>query len=248
MPAEILLERAAPAFTLRLSRYGGGQTMAEHAHDQDGLSVVLEGTLVEDAQHRSVAALSGWSVVKPAGTYHANRFGPTGAMLLSVTFTSTMDDGARAAWQWQNGVAIYALAVRLLRDMRADRRLVWDDAVTELVAAASAERAPPSQLARAIKLCLDDPESDRTSVADMARAASVHPVYLARAFRAAYGMSIREYRQIVIVRRAMELVMGTRRPLSEIAHHCGFSDHSHMCRSFRRVANVSPAVLRGSRV
>jgi AraC-like DNA-binding protein len=80
----------------------------------------------------------------------------------------------------------------------------------------------------------------------LAAQAGVHPVYLARRFRGAFGVSLREYRQIAQVRRATRLILGTRRSLSEIAHHCGFADHSHMCRSFRIVARVNPAALRRS--
>jgi AraC-like DNA-binding protein len=71
-------------------------------------------------------------------------------------------------------------------------------------------------------------------------------VYLARRFRDAFGVSLREYRQMVQVLRATEMVLRTRKPLSEIAHDCGFADHSHMCRSFRVVAGISPATLRAS--
>jgi AraC family transcriptional regulator len=39
-------------------------------------------------------------------------------------------------------------------------------------------------------------------------------------------------------------VLGTKAPLSQIAHECGFADHSHMCRAFRRVAGWRPSRLR----
>jgi AraC family transcriptional regulator len=99
---------------------------------------------------------------------------------------------------------------------------------------------------RRIRGILDDPDAT-TSVASLALEAGVHPVYLARKFRAAFGTSIREYRQITRLRRAIQLVAATTRPLSRIAHECGFADHSHMCRAFRAVIGWHPSALRDPR-
>jgi transcriptional regulator GlxA family with amidase domain len=81
-------------------------------------------------------------------------------------------------------------------------------------------------------------------VAELSRKLDVHPVYLARAFRSAYRHSIREHCRLFHVRRATALVLTTRRSLSDIAHECGFSDHSHMCRAFRAALGMNPASLR----
>jgi AraC-like DNA-binding protein len=78
----------------------------------------------------------------------------------------------------------------------------------------------------------------------MAKLMNVHAVHLARQFRQTYGMSLREYRTMQLVKRAATLVVGTKAPLSQIAHDCGFADHSHMCRAFRRIAGWSPSRLR----
>jgi AraC-like DNA-binding protein len=55
---------------------------------------------------------------------------------------------------------------------------------------------------------LEDPDT-RPSVTMLARELDLHPVYLARRFRQAFGVSIREYWTIRMVRRASELVVST---------------------------------------
>ncbi len=80
----LIFERQSVDLTARLFRYPGNFAMRAHAHDQRGISVVLGGAVVEEADHASVTAMAGWAVVKPAGTVHTNRFGPTGATVLAL--------------------------------------------------------------------------------------------------------------------------------------------------------------------
>ena len=239
--SHILFERVSADYTVKLARYPAGLGMAEHAHDQDGVSVVLDGALVEEARHGSVTATAGWTVVKPAGTVHANRFGPAGASLLAIVPRSDRESAFPSGWRWLDQPVVFRAALRLLRSQR-------DDCMIELLASLASERAraADSVWLRTVKRALDDLAVTPPSVSELAADADVHPVYLARRFRGAFGVSIREYRLIAQVRRAIQLVVGTRRSLSEIAHSCGFADHSHMCRSFRIVAQTSPGALRAS--
>jgi len=126
------------------------------------------------------------------------------------------------------------------------RLAAQDESALPDLLAAIGPRAHPDRIAamRARRL-LDDPEQ-RLSVSALARTMNLHPVHLARQFRQTYGVSVREYRTIQLVKRAATLVLGTKTPLSQIAHECGFADHSHMCRAFRRVAGWSPSRLRAS--
>jgi AraC family transcriptional regulator len=248
MSSTVLFERNADAFVLRLVRYAPGRQMPLHAHDEHGISIVLDGALVEEAEHRSVTATAGWTVVKPAGTYHANRFGPAPTTLLGLVFREPHDDREQRAWRWLDRATTYRAGLRLLRAVMrgatADRSEAAADLMASLGAATVSRREIPWLLD--VKSALDEPFAAE-SVDDLAARAGVHPIYLARRFRGAFGMSMREYRQIAQVRRATQLIVGTRRPLSEIAHSCGYADHSHMCRSFRRVARMNPAALRASR-
>lgn len=246
MARAVLLERDAGGFHVKLVRYAPHERMVWHSHDEHGLSVVLDGTLVEEVRHNTITATAGWTVVKPAGTSHTNRFGPAAATLLALTFREPVDDAQRA-WRWLDRPTTYRAGLRLLRAVQQGTPTDRDDALTELVAslgepACSAAERP---WLRRVRAALDDP-GRQESVAALAERAGVHPVYLARRFRGAFGVSLREFRQIAQVRRATQLIVGTRRPLSEIAHHCGFADHSHMCRAFRAVAGASPAGLRAS--
>jgi AraC family transcriptional regulator len=239
---ELLLEYRAPAVTIRLARYSPNAVMPRHGHDSHWISVILGGTLTEEARHQAVAPSAGWTVVKPAGTFHENRFGRESSTLLQLIFAESPEPEQRDEWRWIDSAPTWRAGIRLLRAVHRSER--HEDALTELVATLHDMRTRGREpwLAR-VKDALDDLSSSR-SVRELAADAGVHPVYLARRFRAAFGVSLREYRQISRVRRATHLVVGTQRGLSQIAHDCGFTDHSHMCRAFGIVAGTNPASLR----
>jgi AraC family transcriptional regulator len=241
----ITFERVTAQYTIRIVRYAPHRYMARHAHDDHGISVVLDGELVEEAEHRSVTATPGWVVNKPRGLFHANRFGGRGATLLAIHPAAAMAEMAPSQWSWRNSATALQAGLRLLREPKPETpgNPSTDDEIADLLGALV--DVPPRArqrpwLAR-VKQALDESTGD--SVARLAGEAAVHPVYLARAFRAAYGMSIREYRRTVQVRRAAHLVTTTRFPLTQIALDCGFADHSHMCRAFRFLG-LSPSALR----
>ncbi len=240
MAATVLFERETAEFTLKLARYAASTVMPAHAHDDNGVSIVLEGTLVEEANHASFYAGPGWSVIKPASTIHANAFGAAGATLLAIV-PRLASSRFPTTWSWIERPSVFRSALRLVTERS-------DGIYTEFIAALEQEKPGglDHQWLRKVRASLDDVSQPLRPVSALASEANVHPVYLARRFRGAYGMSLREYRLVVQVRRATQLVLGTRRTLSEIAHACGFADHSHMCRSFRVVARTTPGALRAS--
>lgn len=68
--------------------------------------------------------------------------------------------------------------------------------------------------------------------------------HFSRAFKRSLGLSPMEYVVNRRVERAKVLMASTPERLTEIALACGFADQSHLNRSFRRIAGVSPGVWR----
>ncbi|MBA3555501.1 MAG: helix-turn-helix transcriptional regulator, partial [Gemmatimonadales bacterium] len=78
----------------------------------------------------------------------------------------------------------------------------------------------------------------------LALEAGVHPVYFARAFRAATGVAPSAFAVQARLERASTALLASEASISAVAHGAGFTDHSHFCRQFRRVFGVSPSVYR----
>jgi len=236
-PSAILLEMRVADTTATVVRYAPFQEIRSHAHAEEGLTIVLDGTFLEESRDETMLARAGSVATRPYGLRHTNRFGPDGAVILGVIPDRERFHEPIREWTRSESPTAFRAALRLIgRD---------EDALTELLATvAPAKRAPRMDLARVRRL-LDDSDG-RPSVSSIAESLDVHPVHLARQFRQAYGVSLREYRTMQLVKRAIAAIVSTKAPLSRVAHECGFADHSHMCRAFRQVAGWSPSRLRAS--
>jgi AraC family transcriptional regulator len=78
------------------------------------------------------------------------------------------------------------------------------------------------------------------AVADLARAAGVHPVHLARGYRRWLGAAPGERLRTRRLERAADLLMRGRASIGEIALAAGFCDQSHLNRQFRQAYGVTP--------
>lgn len=68
-----------------------------------------------------------------------------------------------------------------------------------------------------------------------------------RQFRATLGQTPHQYVILERVTKACELLRNETSTLSDIAHACGFSDHAHMCASFKSLMGITPSSYRDER-
>jgi AraC family transcriptional regulator len=80
----------------------------------------------------------------------------------------------------------------------------------------------------------------KTSLADVARIAGVHPIHLAKLFRKRFGYSMGEFLRRQRIRWACEQLARETGTISAIALRAGFADHAHFTRTFRRVTGCAP--------
>lgn len=253
----VSLQSEFGAFRISLRHYPANLRTPSHVHDQPGIVVPFSGEAYQSHGRSSRLLRRGTQRFELAENLHADRVGPGGWGVLSITFSE--------------------LVRQQLIDLGCPFRAVRDTSVAEAVglmdrAVALAKYAPaPSVMFRMQSLVyellsefVDEPshDSDRTqkwlrksreyllehfrerpAVETIARAVSVHPVHLARAFRARYGQTIGEFRRSLSVAEGVRLLRSTDDSIAEIASALGYSP-SHFTMLILENVGVPPSRLR----
>lgn len=238
-----------------------GHEVEPHEHEDGHFIVVMEGHYRSSA--RGVTALLGPGEVlwNPPGTRHADTFADSGNrrfLALSVKAglaqTLGLDDGGARRLLGASQQAALGLAMRplssdlgaLLDAEEACQRLcLLTRAVPgrgEAAAHDSRDAREPLWLRRCMEQLLEECEQP-LRLSDLAEAAGVHPVSLARAFRRHYGISPGQLQRRAQLNRAAQCLRAGQ-SIAEVAMQLGFADQSHFTRLFRAEYRCTPAAWR----
>ncbi len=91
---------------------------------------------------------------------------------------------------------------------------------------------------------LEDRFPDKPSIAEIAVAVDVHPVYLSEQFRRFFHCTIGEFLRQRRVEYACRRIREGADSLADVALDAGFSDQSHFSRTFKAVTGATPAEYR----
>ena len=223
----VVSERLCGTLLVSELAYAEHVPLHEHRHDRAYVSVLLEGAYTELHADLPRACTPGTVIVHGAGEVHADYFVARGRCVNVETAEPGPLD-PRAV-----GRALRAMYPRLA------------NAIVSATYAPSerAGGAKPDWLRGVLReFCWAEP----VPLAQAARLAGMHPAHFARAFRRHVGMTPSDYRRRERVRAASRLLLGSARPLAEIAHECGFTDQSHLTNVFRRSAGITPSRYRAA--
>ncbi|HEX8692985.1 MAG TPA: helix-turn-helix domain-containing protein [Longimicrobium sp.] len=256
------LRRSVAAAGVRVTEsvHPPSHTIAAHAHECATATLVLGGGFEETWRTAGASArqevTGAW--FRPAGEVHVDRIGRDGLHTVGVQFDAGRLDGLGAPAALFDGCRhvrsgeLAALGRRFRRELARDddaSPLAVEALALELLAlgwradAARGEGRPPAWLARVRDRLHAEFARRDLRLAALAAEAGVHPVTLARSFRACYGESVGEcVRRLRIEWSATALASGA--PISRVALSAGFADQSHFTRAFRRALGVTPAEWR----
>lgn len=243
-----------PPFALDVVDYAPHETAPRHAHPYSNVSLVVAGGLRERVGSAVAVAAPLSVVIKPAGTEHETIVAEAGARLVCLRLSAELAAaaGALSSWRWLHGGAPTRHLLRLVALSAAEDRgagACMEDEVHDLLVTLSG--APPAHargiaprwLVRARER-IDDELATPMRMRDVARGAGVHPVHLARAFRAYLGCTGARYLARRRVAAAARMLAEGRLPIVDIAHATGFADQAHLTRTFKEVTGLTPRAFR----
>jgi AraC family transcriptional regulator len=234
-------------------------SLAPHAHERANLTVLLDGVFDESYSNRVESCARFSLLCRPAGEKHADRFGHKGAHNLSIEIEKPRleaingySDVLGMVWQWRDE-RVMIIAQRICRELRMRddaAMLALESLALELLALASRRSgalkfhldAPP--WLRSVCDVLHDRFKEQLSVAELSDFAQVHPVYLARVFRAYYRCTPGAYLRRLRIEWAAHQLTNAELSLSDIAQDAGFYDQSHFTRAFKQATGLTPAQFR----
>ena len=226
-----------------------------HMHEDGHFLFIISGLYITSARGVGQLCSSSTLIFNPPGTTHHDRFHKRGGRFLTVSpksealgfLQSPIDlidrsvgfSGGEVSWlgsklykEFQNpdevsAVVMEGLALELLgHTLRSRVRLV-----------------PPRWLQLAREL-IHDRFTETLTVTEIAQTVGAHPVYLVRAFRKHYRLTIGEYLRKLRVEFACRQMSLTDAQLSHIAAAAGFYDQSHFTRTFKRLTGMTPTEYR----
>ena len=242
--------------------YAPGLRTPPHENDGTCLTVTLHGDWrIHDRPSEGHDCSHGIVHLVPAGVPHHSQFSDTGARLLALYICQDRLAQMLAGHATLDRVrhfrdaTIEELARRALHEMDSHddvRLLALEGLALEMIAHAARPHANVpgerrSKWLAAVEHRLRVEFRVPPSLQELARGAGVHPIHLARSFRAARGLSVGAFVRKLRLDWAEEQLIRTSKPLALISAEAGFADQSHFTRSLRARTGLTPGSFRRRR-
>ena len=231
------------------------RSLPGHAHQAGFVSLMLQGDYRETAGFMQFTYQPFSCIYHPPAMEHHDAIGRAGVTLLTLEFKAELFDsadfgsvnlrpiidlsGKQPAWELMD------LYRRIGSGSTSQLDLESRAAALAFSIVRSSARIPRDlhSLRRACEYMRAHFRENLT-LAQVARAVGVHPVYLGQIFRQEFRQTLGEYLNNIRVQAAADRVANSDLPLSNIALDFGFYDQSHFTRIFRRYTGATPAVFR----
>lgn len=254
-----LSAREVGGFVITRAQYQSRARTPWHSHALTSVEVVLDGGYCKRTKRSDYECTPGALTVEPAGHSHAGIYGPSGwcAVIVEITPSryETVPELAPVLSQplQERDSAARVLGRRAWVELQkpdAVSALVLEGIALELIGIAGRrqmEMHPRTSAPLWLRLAterLRDEFRSKVRLSELAASVGVHPMHLARAFRAREGCSIGEYVRRQRIEWAARELTANRAPIAEVAQGAGFYDQSHFARVFKEHIGLTPAQYR----
>lgn len=236
-------------YEVHVNRYGPFQQVCKHLHENDYLSILLHGSYKEGT---ALDVSMGDLIYRPSSYEHSNTFGSRGGICLNIELTGVgkdyFDESLKLPEQvtlYKKDLGRYAPLIVEALDTTATFSL---DAVTNLLSDmfGPVNKSTSLPWMSMVTTILENEWRVSHTLQSLSERVFVHPVYLCRAFRERTGVTVNDYQMNIRLHHAYTMLVGSKKPIHEIADACGFHDSPHFVVSFKKKFSVSPHRFRNA--
>ncbi len=246
------------AFTLGERLYPAYFQTPRHSHDLALFCFVVQGGFTETYGSRTRDCEPSTFLFHAPGESHAEHFYRSGGCSFIVEIEPYWLERVREHSRVINTSADFDSGVITLLATRLYKEFLELDDISPLVieglmfemlgetsrsAKSASALQPPRWLEQARQL-LHDRFAEPLTLAEIAKTVGIHPVHLSQVFHKHYHCTVGLYIRQRRIEFACQMLANTNIPLSEIALAAGFSDQSHLTRTFKRYMGMPPSQYR----
>lgn len=219
-----------------------------HYHENIHLSSILVGGNRESRKNKDITVVPGKLLTYREGEIHRNRNTAHPSLNLNIEFLPNFfNDQLRLSNLREDEIA-YLSILKIYYEL-AMNDYFSAQSILEIVTSLfyKSDTSRPPEWINELKSLLNDRWDEFISLEEISNELGLHPVSISKGFSKYAGQTLSNYMRLVKVKKATQLVLGSKLPLTEIAHTCGFSDQSHMYRLFTLYTGFNPKSLRKTR-
>lgn len=235
---------------LCITNYVPETVIAPHNHENPYLSLLVNGSYLEEGEVITQTIAPGEVLYRPKGYGHRNCFEQNDGTCFNIEFkpdwfnhlTKLPTNGKDKPIKFN--AARYPFFYKLFLQLKhnTSHEVIFDEVYDFYAAfAVSAPQKTMQAWMKDVYAIIQD-EIDRFhSLNELSNRVYVHPVYLSRAFKMYSGHTLKEFQMKTKIERAIHLLLNTSKNVSSISFELGFYDDSHFIRSFKSIYGIPPA-------
>lgn len=246
---EVLLKKEIEGLVLTETAYTPHLELPAHSHKESYFCFVMKGNYDEAYDKKVRFCKPSMMIFHPRGEMHTNRFydtdvrcfniQPASQMLERVNFNASIDLANATVTNLVH--RLYGEFIRFDKFSHLSIEGLFLEMAAEISRARTIKQTAVAPWLARVKEILHERFAENLTLENIAREVSVHPVYLARAFRQKFQCTVGDYVRAVRVEYARQELSNSKKSLAEIAYLAGFASQSHFSTVFKRCTGVTPA-------